>query len=157
MKGPANCSGCMFSAMDEGHTHVAESFEALIISSEQELGRILAARLGEHGITPSYCSPFDAEHIVLSRESVHLVFCDSCLIKQVYPGLRRAIHSRQPRVLPVILKHPGETETSLQAWGLENAEIIAPPFEGAAIERIIQKAIVMTPSVSSGDSPEEGN
>jgi DNA-binding NtrC family response regulator len=157
MIGLANCSGCMFSAADKGRTHVAELFEALIISSEQEDGRILAARLGEHGITPSYCSPLDAEQIVLSRESVRLVFCDSRLIKQVYPGLRRAIHLRQSRVLPVILKHPGETETSLQVRGLENVEIIAPPFEGAAIERIIQKAIVMTPSVSSGDSPEERN
>ena len=141
----------MFSAADKGRTHVAELFEALIISSEQEHGRILAARLGEHGITPSYCSPLDAEQIVLSRESVRLVFCDSHLIKQVYPSLRRAIHSRQSRVLPVIFKCPGETEGSLPIQRLVDVDFIAPPFEGDAIEQIIKKVIARE------ESPEEGH
>ena len=135
---------------------MAESFVALIISSDQEDGRILAARLGEYGVTPVSCSPLEAEQIVLSCDSVQLVFCDSHLINEVCPGLRRAICSRQSRVLPIILKQPGDTETSLQVQGLENMEIVAPPFEGAAIEQIIQKAIVMKLLVSSGDSPEEG-
>ena len=139
----------MFSAADKGRTHVAELFEALIISSEQEDGRILAARLGEHGITSSYCSPLDAEQIVLSRESVRLVFLDSRLIKQFYPSLRRAVHSRQSRVLPVIFKCPGGAEGSLQIQGLEDVDFIAPPFEGAAIEQIIKKVI------ASEESPEE--
>jgi DNA-binding NtrC family response regulator len=134
---------------------VAESFEALIISSDQELGRILAARLGEYGVTSARGSLPDAEQILLSRDSVRLLFCDSRLIKQVYPGLHRAIRSLQSRLLPVILKHPSETDTILQIQGLENVEIIAPPFEGAAIDQIIQKAIVMKPSVSSGSAPEE--
>jgi DNA-binding NtrC family response regulator len=150
MIGLANCSGCMFSAADKGRTHVAELFEALIISSEQEDGRILAARLGEYGITPSYCSPLDAEQIVLSRDSVRLVFCDSRLIKQVYPSLRRAIHSRQSRVLPVIFKCPGGAEGSLQIQGLEDVDFIAPPFEGDAIEQIIKKVI------ATEESHEEG-
>jgi len=151
MIGLANCSGCMFSAADKGRTHVAELFEALIISSEQEDGRILAARLGEHGITPTYCSPLDVEQIVLSRDSVRLVFCDTRLIKQVYPSLRRAGHSRQSRVLPVIFKCPGGAEGSLQIQGLEDVDFIAPPFEGAAIEQIIKKVI------ASEESPEEGH
>jgi DNA-binding NtrC family response regulator len=120
---------------------VAESFEALIISSDQEHGRILAARLGEHGISPAYCSPLDAEQTVLSRDSVCLVFCDSRLIKQVCPSLRRAIHSRQSKVLLVIFKCPGGAEGSFQIQGLEDVDFIAPPFEGAAIEQIIRKVI----------------
>jgi hypothetical protein len=119
----------------------SESFEALIISSEQEHGRILAARLGEYGVTPAYCSPLDAERIVLSRESVRLVFCDSCLIKQVYPSLLRVVHARQSRVLPVIFKSPSETEGDLQIQGLVDVDFIAPPFEGAVIEQIIRKVI----------------
>jgi DNA-binding NtrC family response regulator len=151
MIGLANCSGCMFSAADKGRTHVAELFEALIISSELEDGRILAARLGEHGITPTYCSPLDVEQIVLSRDSVRLVFCDTRLIKQVYPSLRRAGHSRQSRVLPVIFKCPGGAEGSLQIQGLEDVDFIAPPFEGDAIEQIIKKVIARE------ESPEEGH
>ena len=130
---------------------MSESFEALIISSEQEPGRILAARLGEHGITPSYCSPPDAEQIVLSRKLIRLVFCDSRLIKQVYPSLSHAVHSRQSRVLPVIFKCPGETEDSLQIQRFEDIDFIAPPFEGAAIEQIIKKVI------ASEEPPEEGH
>jgi DNA-binding NtrC family response regulator len=141
----------MFSAADKGRTHVAELFEALIISSELEDGRILAARLGEHGITPTYCSPLDVEQIVLSRDSVRLVFCDTRLIKQVYPSLRRAGHSRQSRVLPVIFKCPGGAEGSLQIQGLEDVDFIAPPFEGDAIEQIIKKVIARE------ESPEEGH
>jgi DNA-binding NtrC family response regulator len=121
---------------------VAESFEALIVTSEQEYGRILAARLGEHGITPIYRSSLDAEQTILSRESIRLVFCDSDAIEQVYPSLRRVIHSRQSRILPVILKYPGEAEGSLRIQGLEDVDFIAPPFEGAAIEQMIQKAIL---------------
>ena len=130
---------------------MAESFEVLIISFDQEHGRILAARLGEHGITPAYCSPLDAEQIALSRESVRLVFCDGRLIKQVYPSLRRAIHSRQSRVLPVIFKCRGGAEGSLQIQGLEDVDFIAPPFESAAIEQIIKKVI------ASEESSEEGH
>ena len=130
---------------------MAESFEALIISFDQEHGRILAARLGEHGITPAYSSPLDAEQTVLSRDSVRLVFCDSRLIKQVYPSLRRAIHSRQSRILPVIFKCPGGAEGSLQIQDLEHVDFIAPPFEGAAIEQIIRKLIAVE------ESPEEGH
>jgi DNA-binding NtrC family response regulator len=129
---------------------VAESFEALIISSEQEHGRILAARLGEHGITPAYCCPLDVEQTVLCRESVRLVFCDSRLIKQVYPSLRRAVHARQSRVLPVIFKSPGETEGSLQIPGLVDVDFIAPPYEGAAIDQIIKKVIATEESSEAG-------
>ena len=121
--------------------YVAESFEALIISSEQEHGRILAARLGEYGVTPAYCCPLDAEQTVLSREAIRLVFCDSRLIEQVYPSLCRAVHARQSRVLPVIFKCPGETEGSLPIQRLVDVDFIAPPFEGAAIEKIIRKVI----------------
>ena len=128
---------------------VAESFEALIISSERENARILAARLGEHGVVPTYCSPLDAPYTVLSRKSVRLVFCDSRLIEQVFPGLRGVIESRKSPVLPVILTRPGEA--GLQIKGLEEVEIIAPPFEGPVIEQIIQKAL------ASEETREQGH
>lgn len=130
---------------------MAESFEALIISSERENARILAARLGEHGIVPTYCSPLDAPHTVLSRKSVRLVFCDSRLIHRVFRGLRGAIESRKSPVLPVILTRPGEAEAGLQIKGLEDVEVIAPPFGGPVIEQIIQKAL------ASEETREEGH
>jgi DNA-binding NtrC family response regulator len=133
-----------------GRTDVSESFDALIISSERENARILAARLGEHGITPTYCSPLDAEQTVSSRESVRLVFCDSRVIKEVYPSLRRAIQSQQRQILPVIFTQLGEAEARGQIKDLEDFEIIAPPFEGAVIEQLIQKAI------TSEESPKYG-
>lgn len=139
--GATNCFDCIYKIYAHGHSQVAESFEALIISSERENARILAARLGEHGVVPTYCSPLDAPDTVLSRKSVRLVFCDSRLIHQVFPGLQGVIESRKSPVLPVILTHPGEAEAGLQINGLHDVEIIAPPFEGFVIEQIIQKAI----------------
>jgi DNA-binding NtrC family response regulator len=120
---------------------MAESFEALIISSERERGRILATILGEHGVVPTYCFPLDAAQTLLSRESIYLAFFDIRLVTEVYPGLRHVICSRQLRILPVIFTHPDGAETSLQIQGLEDVDFIAHPFEGAAIEQIIQKAI----------------
>ena len=155
--GVMNRSGHLFNIPVSGHKQVAESFEALVISSERERGRILAAILGEHGVVTTHCSPLEAEQTVLSRDSVRLAFCDSRSFNEVYPDLRHVIHSRQSRIVLVIFTNPGEPETSLQIQGLEDVDFISPPFESAAIAQIIQKAIARKRAIASEESNEEGH
>ena len=116
----------------------------MIVFSNAERGRILAAILGHCGLMPAFCSTLKEARRLSSREAIRLVFCEERLTDGRFDELLEETSARTKLPLIVVLSG-SDLESHLEARQLGAFECIREPFSEKEINGIVHDALLSVP------------
>lgn len=115
-------------------------WEVLVVSSNVEGRRALAAMLRQENIDPICAGTVRECQSILLKETVGLVFCDAELSDGTYRDLIRASRAMKSRARVVVTSEEGEWDDYLEAMRLGAFDVIASPCRPTDVEWMVIQA-----------------
>jgi len=129
--------------------------EALIVSNNPELSRIVSAMLGSCGLETKRCSTLKEARTMLASNSIQMVFCENFLLDGSFRELLRAIADSRRGIPVVVLSSLGGWQSHREAIESGAFGCIAPPFRSREIEQIVNQALSGCPLSRSKCPPKK--
>jgi len=115
-------------------------WEVLVVSSDVERRRGLAAILRRESIDPICAGTVCECQSILAKGGVGLVFCDSQLFDGTYRDLITASRAMKSRARVVVTSHDGNWDEYLEAMRLGAFDVIASPCRPTDVEWMVIQA-----------------
>jgi len=115
-------------------------WEVLVVSSDIEGRRELAAMLRRENIDPLCAGTVLECRNILAKEGVGLVFCDTQLSDGTYRDLIAASRGMKSRARVVVTSREGDWDEYLEAMRLGAFDVIASPCRPTDVEWMVIQA-----------------
>jgi DNA-binding NtrC family response regulator len=116
-------------------------WEALILSNDLDLRRVLGRLLAANHMDFSYASSIETCKEIVARECVGLIFWDSHTWDGTYRDLARSMRSLDPRVKIVVISHSDDWNEHLSTTQMGAFGIIPFPCEPTDVEWVLSRAV----------------
>lgn len=115
-------------------------WEVLVVSSDVEKRRELAAILRRENIDAIRAGTVRECRAILAKDGVGLIFCDKQLLDGTYRDLIAASRAMKSRARVVVTSHEGEWDEYLEAMRLGAFDVIASPCRPTDVEWMVIQA-----------------
>jgi DNA-binding NtrC family response regulator len=115
-------------------------WEVLVVSSDVEKRRELAAILRRENIDAIRAGTVRECRAILAKDGVGLIFCDKQLPDGTYRDLITASRAMKSRARVVVTSHEGEWDEYLEAMRLGAFDVIASPCRPTDVEWMVIQA-----------------
>jgi DNA-binding NtrC family response regulator len=120
---------------------MVDMLEALIVSNNPELSRIVGAMLGNCGLRSVLCPGVESAKAMLSEKSIRLIFCADCLADGSFRDLLDG--TANSRFMPpvVVLRCTEEPQGYPEVLSSGVFDCFALPFRSRKLEGIVNRAL----------------
>jgi two-component system, NtrC family, response regulator PilR len=115
-------------------------WEVLVVSSDVEKRRELAAILRRENIDAIRAGTVRECRAILAKDGVGLIFCDKQLLDGTYRDLIAASRAMKSRARVVVTSHEAEWDEYLEAMRLGAFDVIASPCRPTDVEWMVIQA-----------------